>query len=1150
MTTTSYEDVLKFWFGYDFNTETYIHQTKLWFDINPKKDEFIKNKFYNLFQLAINNEIDEWLENARGSVALIILFEQFSKIIHRNTTDAFKYDTKAAQIALNLVNNSEKWDKISLIEKYFVYLCLLHNEDIKLAKCGFDGIEKLKEICPSNQKKYYLKYFYNAKIMYGLLEKFGRYPYRNEILGRRSTQDELDLLKRTKSKFNKHKASNLVHIENSDDNDYEKKLVKKQVKSKLPPQRLLFLHGYRQSASKVKKRTRKMFRILDEECNASVYFLNGTHPYKSENDSDSQVAVVDKHIINILESQRVWYNAKCTESTYDGLEESIDYVINHIKTKGPYDGIIGFSQGSLVASIILKRQPNLFRYFISISGYKPKDDNYKSLYSIEYLTDFPSLHIFGKRDTLVDSADSIEFYKCFKNAVLAEHPAGHFAPDQWPFEKIQEFVKNNFNKAQLLQLDCAKMSLDLKIDAINIKIRENNISNIDAITLFNSNPLIEFYNTHILNKETLQINNNEFSFKIEVLLNSMSSTIEYDDYLVLIYLLLNFKLQDAEIALLSKLWLNLYLKSSDYAIKNFKSIFVQNEKWKNIISLVECAIDSQQYDSNVQLNSFFLFIVELFTNQLRQDIQYYDEKTSNNFTKTLTSTQEAMNTSYIIANNKISELALHIPRTASSINKKTGLARAVALKINPFNLSELLDLKEIEHKKMLCYNHYRKVLSILKKYHENFKSDLYNNPRIYLQLAKNDKKIIDMLLNAPISNAILNPVPEPVDVSSHEQMKPLYDWLTQKETNLHEDKPFLKGTVTSDGRLDLCKQVIGPAGIKPLLDALNENKFVDRLLLGNNIIGDSGGQLIADFIKSGKSPLTVWYIAGNKLTHIGIKPIADALCNDTQVTGLWLKRNPLKPAGIVPIGNLLRNNCTIQVLDLINCGLLDEGVNLLFDALEHNNTLKHLYLSANGITTNGIKKISEYLKTGVSVLETLFLGANRIGDEGAQLLSQGLKIDKHLKRINLSSSRIGALGMKYLVEAFENNSKVELIDVGFMRSSMDLGEIGNFIQDEGAQCLANLLRKNTSLRSLNITHNHITLSGINAIAAALEVNTNLIHFEYNQHSLSINEQVQNNIENCLKRNRNLIISKQPEFTIENFLTQDHVAKIYSVYRTH
>ncbi len=72
------------------------------------------------------------------------------------------------------------------------------------------------------------------------------------------------------------------------------------------------------------------------------------------------------------------------------------------------------------------------------------------------------------------------------------------------------------------------------------------------------------------------------------------------------------------------------------------------------------------------------------------------------------------------------------------------------------------------------------------------------------------------------------------------------------------------------------------------------------------------------------------------------------------------------------------------------------------------------------------------------------MGCNRIGNEGAQIISEFLKYDTKLKRLNLSSSRIGAEGMKFLSEALIINKSIEFLDLGYMRATMDLGELGEF----------------------------------------------------------------------------------------------------------
>ena len=175
----------------------------------------------------------------------------------------------------------------------------------------------------------------------------------------------------------------------------------------------------------------KTLTYLKNECNAHVHYLNGTHPY---------VATSESSQVSPIESQRVWYNATDDSSVYTGIEESIAHVLHHVKLNGPYEGIIGFSQGSILASLIIKQQPSLFKYFVSISGFCARSDKYKTYYSPNEPLDVASLHIYGRRDTLVDPSRSQDFAKCFRDSACVEHEAGHFAPDAWPIYKLAEFI--------------------------------------------------------------------------------------------------------------------------------------------------------------------------------------------------------------------------------------------------------------------------------------------------------------------------------------------------------------------------------------------------------------------------------------------------------------------------------------------------------------------------------------------------------------------------------------------------------------------------------------------------------------------------------------------------------------------------------------
>ena len=113
-----------------------------------------------------------------------------------------------------------------------------------------------------------------------------------------------------------------------------------------------------------------------------------------------------------------------------------------------------------------------------------------------------------------------------------------------------------------------------------------------------------------------------------------------------------------------------------------------------------------------------------------------------------------------------------------------------------------------------------------------------------------------------ISNYILSPAAEPVAPCPVEQLDEMIHWLEKDEDITTAQEPridFTRGSIlgkTTQGggtSVDLCKQVVGPKGIKPVLDAVGKNSHIDRFLLGNNIVGNEGAQVIADFIASERS---------------------------------------------------------------------------------------------------------------------------------------------------------------------------------------------------------------------------------------------------------------------------------------------------------
>lgn len=113
----------------------------------------------------------------------------------------------------------------------------------------------------------------------------------------------------------------------------------------------------------------------------------------------------------------------------------------------------------------------------------------------------------------------------------------------------------------------------------------------------------------------------------------------------------------------------------------------------------------------------------------------------------------------------------------------------------------------------------------------------------------------------PVSNYISFPAAEPVTPCPLESLEPMIQWLNRNEDFDPTQEPrvdFTKGSIlgkTTRGggvSVDLCKQVVGPSGIGPIMDAVAKNDNIDRFLLGNNIVTDKGAEVIANFISQDK----------------------------------------------------------------------------------------------------------------------------------------------------------------------------------------------------------------------------------------------------------------------------------------------------------
>ena len=194
-----YNHILIYWFE-GIDDQTPIDKGALpfrkWFAQNKKIDEEIRQRFEPELIKANQGEYRDWDFSARGRLALIILFDQFSRNMYRNTFKMFEFDTKALELSLRTVK--EKLDaQLLLIEKVFLFMPFMHSEDLKIQELSVECFEQLAEF---SRRKYPSNAFYfettlqYAKKHWGIIKQFERFPRRNAILNRLSSREEKKFL--------------------------------------------------------------------------------------------------------------------------------------------------------------------------------------------------------------------------------------------------------------------------------------------------------------------------------------------------------------------------------------------------------------------------------------------------------------------------------------------------------------------------------------------------------------------------------------------------------------------------------------------------------------------------------------------------------------------------------------------------------------------------------------------------------------------------------------------------------------------------------------------------------------------------------------------------------------------------------------------
>ncbi|OGO94216.1 MAG: hypothetical protein A3F41_03230 [Coxiella sp. RIFCSPHIGHO2_12_FULL_44_14] len=185
-----YENILKFWFGHV--EETVVpseNRARIWFGESPEVDTEIKEKFNPDLENAVRGRYVEWEKKPHGQLGLIIILDQFSRHIYRHAPQAFAQDDYALSICTQGMEKRND-HALSLIERVFYYFPLLHSEHLGYQEQSIRAYQMLVELALPETQIIYESFFKFANHHYSIVRRFGRFPQRNVILGRESTEDE------------------------------------------------------------------------------------------------------------------------------------------------------------------------------------------------------------------------------------------------------------------------------------------------------------------------------------------------------------------------------------------------------------------------------------------------------------------------------------------------------------------------------------------------------------------------------------------------------------------------------------------------------------------------------------------------------------------------------------------------------------------------------------------------------------------------------------------------------------------------------------------------------------------------------------------------------------------------------------------------
>lgn len=170
-----YQSLIEYWFSDEVSTR--------WFNSTPEFDRQLLARYGKTWQLARQGKLDRWCDNAVGSLAMVILLDQFPLNMFRGSAKSFSTEAKSRVVARVAIDRGFD-QELPARQKSFLYMPFMHSEDLD------DQAFSLK-LFDQPGLEHNVRF---SRHHHGIVKRFGRFPHRNDILGRKSTDAEVEYL--------------------------------------------------------------------------------------------------------------------------------------------------------------------------------------------------------------------------------------------------------------------------------------------------------------------------------------------------------------------------------------------------------------------------------------------------------------------------------------------------------------------------------------------------------------------------------------------------------------------------------------------------------------------------------------------------------------------------------------------------------------------------------------------------------------------------------------------------------------------------------------------------------------------------------------------------------------------------------------------